>query len=213
MGRPKLNIVGLTFGRLSVKALSHVSERGYAMFSCVCVCGGEKILRGSALTSETKPVKSCGCLIIEGLVARSTKHGEAANGKPTPEWRAWNAMRARCGNPDHPAYKWYGARGIKVCDRWQSVESFIADMGRRPSAQHSLDRVDNDGNYEPSNCRWATNTQQTRNSRGKLPERTVREIKDRLSRGEAHQHVADIFGVNRSTVSKISRGERWSDVQ
>ena len=213
MMRPNLSIVGLTFGRLTVTALSHLNHRGHPMFVCVCACGGKKIIRGYNLTSKARPVNSCGCLIVEGLVARSTKHGEAINGKPTAEWRAWNAMRARCENPDHPAYKWYGARGIKVCDRWQSVESFIADTGRRPSAQHSLDRVDNDGNYEPSNCRWATNAQQTRNSRGKLPERTVREIKDRLSRGEAHQHVADIFGVNRSTVSKISRGERWSDVQ
>lgn len=87
----------------------------------------------------------------------------------TPEYRAWEAMRQRCLNPNNPKYPRYGGRGIKVCPRWRSFIGFLADMGKRPSAQHSLDRKDNDGNYEPDNCRWATRLEQDLNtSRSRL---------------------------------------------
>ena len=81
----------------------------------------------------------------------------------TPEYRVWSAMIQRCTNPNVPKFKNYGARGIRVCERWLSVECFLADMGRRPSDSHSLDRIDNDGDYMPGNCRWATDGQQRRN--------------------------------------------------
>ena len=89
-------------------------------------------------------------------------HGHAGK----PEYIAWCAMRKRCSNPGHPAYKHYGARGISVCDRWESdFPAFLADMGERTSPKHSLDRIDNDGNYEPGNCRWATKAEQMANRR------------------------------------------------
>lgn len=84
----------------------------------------------------------------------------------TPEWRAWRAMRARCYSPTHQVYDRYGGRGIRVCKRWRnSFENFFEDMGARPSPTHSLDRIDNEKGYTPSNCRWATEVNQQRNRR------------------------------------------------
>lgn len=91
-------------------------------------------------------------------------HGHAKGGK-SPEYRAWHAMRQRCYHPSQPHYSRYGGRGIVVCERWQVFANFLADMGLRPSPRHSLDRINNSGNYEPGNCRWATLVEQCRNRR------------------------------------------------
>ena len=92
-------------------------------------------------------------------------HGESLCGSNTVEYRAWCRMRARCNNPKQRDYRYYGARGIKVCERWNDYRNFLADMGRRPSPKLSLDRIDNDGHYEPGNCRWTTQSEQVRNQR------------------------------------------------
>jgi len=93
------------------------------------------------------------------------KHGHACGSAHSKTYCAWVDMRRRCEKSDHKAYKWYGARGISVCERWQKFPQFLADMGNAPSGS-SLDRINNDGNYEPGNCRWATAEQQSRNRRG-----------------------------------------------
>jgi hypothetical protein len=91
------------------------------------------------------------------------RHGHSPSGRPSREYITWSSMKSRCLNPRHFAYKWYGGRGITICKKWLLFEGFLADMGPRPSSAHSLDRVDTDGNYEPGNCRWATETQQQNN--------------------------------------------------
>jgi len=95
------------------------------------------------------------------------KHGES-HPKPTPEWLCWSSMISRCYVVKNHDYPWYGARGITVCDEWREYVNFLRDMGRRPSSKHSLDRIDNNGNYCKENCRWVTREQQMRNRRNTL---------------------------------------------
>lgn len=97
------------------------------------------------------------------ITAAKTRHGHAVGG-PSPEYRSWMQMAQRCANQKNPAFSRYGGRGIRVCDRWASFDNFIADMGPRPAGT-SIDRIDNDGGYEPGNCRWATTTEQARNQK------------------------------------------------
>lgn len=146
---------GQRFGRLV--ALHRVENRGKAqqwLFQCDC---GASVLRVISSVRHS-PSASCGCAAL-------TQNGLAG----TPEYLAWRAMRARCLNADNPYFHTYGGRGITICPRWiESFQNFYADMGPRTSPDHSLDRIDSNGNYEPSNCRWATWDEQVRNKRNRL---------------------------------------------
>ncbi len=129
-----------------------------------CECGRETLVRGERLRSGA--TRSCGCKKGEFVSQVHKTHGEAHHGKATPEYRAWGAMKSRCYYEKDVGYPDYGGRGIVVCERWlNSFEAFLADMGRRPSPEHSLERKDVNGNYEPGNCVWATLVEQGRNRR------------------------------------------------
>jgi len=163
------DITGQRFGRLLVKHCVGSDKKHQALWVCSCDCGNAFIACGFRLRSGI--VKSCGCLRREVSAARaritSRTHGHALKDNHTPEYDVWASMIYRCTNPNHPAWKYYGGRGISVCERWRhSFENFLSDMGFRPTDKHSIDRFpNNDGNYERSNCRWATMKEQAANRR------------------------------------------------
>lgn len=175
MGRPATELTGQVFGRLTVveraERPAHRRDRA-AFWHCVCTCGTEKIVCGQSLT--TGHSTSCGCrnreaasarykAISAGQAGKAVSHGHHLHGRPTPTYHSWLAMRKRCLYAAHPAFHRYGGRGITICARWRdSFAHFLADMGERPEGL-TLDRIDNDGNYEPGNCRWATPLEQRHN--------------------------------------------------
>ena len=151
--------VGSRFGRLvAVKKTtpqwSGKQSREAWLFHCDC--GNEKVIRGDSVCRGFS--QSCGCLQREA----TTKHGHYAGDMATPTYRSWSSMRSRCLTPSDEHFPAYGGRGISICARWNLFENFLADMGERPKGK-TLDRIDVNGDYKPSNCRWATATEQGRN--------------------------------------------------
>jgi hypothetical protein len=129
-----------------------------------CDCGHVQISVARSVVNGR--IQSCGCLNDELRLQRNTKHGCAGRGTKTPEYFIWRQMIQRCENPNDKSYRWYGGRGISVCQKWRaSFLSFLADVGLRPGQDLTIDRVDNDGNYEPGNVRWATWQEQASNKR------------------------------------------------
>lgn len=159
----KRNILGEKFGRLTVISELLSNKFNQAMWLCKCDCGNEIETSGNRLIMLQ--TRSCGCLSKQLIISRFTKHGQSPSTGTSPEYQAWTNMKIRCYDTSYIEYDNYGGRGIIVCDRWiNSFENFFADMGKKPSSKHSLDRYpNNDGNYELSNCRWATMHQQKRN--------------------------------------------------
>lgn len=170
-----LDLTNRRFARLIVvklDRLSGIGKRRRAYWNCRCDCGNEKSIRTDGLTSGV--IQSCGCLGIERRTAASalitvthgmTRGKRGSNCRPA-EYRAWSAMKNRCRNPNTARYEDWGGRGITVCDRWRdSFVNFYADLGPRPGPGYSIDRIKNDGNYEPGNCRWADPKTQRANRR------------------------------------------------
>lgn len=222
MGTRTIDLVGHQFGRLIVEAKAASKPNGssvVACWQCKCSCGSSVTVRGSSLRKgETN---SCGCLRLDRVREKLTKHGAAKKGKVSPEYAAYHAMKRRCSDPKNKEFKNYGARGIAVCSSWlhgdgalSGFEVFLSEMGEKPSAEHTVDRIDNDKGYSISNCRWATKTDQVRNRRNTVRDNSTTVAEIAVETGIAYHTLMDRWRagdrgqrLRRSTAEKHLRGE------
>lgn len=158
-----IDLTGKKYNRLTVISFDFRKGTDYN-WKCICDCGNITSVRANNLKGGT--TKSCGCFYNESRRTVSKKHGEANKSK---EYTSWLAMKRRCTDPNDKRYHDYGGRGIVICNQWlNSYETFLNDMGRAPSSDHSLDRVNVNGNYNPSNCKWSTAIEQQNNMRSNV---------------------------------------------
>lgn len=201
------DLTGQRFGRLTVLARDRSKKTGQARWLCRCDCGtlttvGSESLRGGR-------TKSCGCWRRESITWHHTTHGLAPRQNRPRAYSSWYNMLNRCTNEDFPQYKDWGGRGITVCERWLEFPNFLTDMGERPPGL-TLDRIDNNGNYEPGNCRWTTPHEQQMNTRVfKLTPEMLAEIKRLRATGLTIQAISEHVGLHWNTVSRaLSRKTR-----
>lgn len=200
------DLTGKRFGRLTVLGYIGNDKHENSVWLCACACGNVKEVLGHRLTSGR--TQNCGCRHTGWI------HGMGHS----PEYKAWYSAIQRCTRPTDSNYHNYGGRGIKVCRRWRdSFEAFYEDMGPRPSKEHSLDRIDNDGNYEPTNCRWATITEQGNNRRtnnlityqGRTMNIAQWSQVTGISISNLCKRIQAGWPVERALTEPVSRGKRW----
>lgn len=194
---PVKNLISQVFGRLTViSEAPRQGERQRVAWNCICICGSLKTALSSNLLSGN--VQSCGCLVKDGTLKGNYKHG--LHGSPL--YNIWKNMLDRCENENCSQYKWYGARGISVCDEWHDLEKFISDMGIRPHG-FQIDRNDNNGNYNPENCRWSSRQTQCNNRRTNT---------FLTCQGETHtvSEWSRLTGIGQSTILNRINRSKWT---
>lgn len=148
-----------------ISLASRTKKNSASFWLCKCECGNEKTVTARSLVGGH--VQSCGCLAREVLMDRCLAHGHSRRGAHTSTFSSWASMRGRCRNPTDDAWKWYGGRGITICERWDKFENFLADMGEKPKGK-TIDRVNNDLGYSKENCEWRTHKEQCNNRRSNV---------------------------------------------
>ena len=201
-----IDLTGARFGRWLVESRAENDKDGNARWNCVCDCGTRRVVSAHSLRRGRS--QSCGCLQRDIVKRNSTKHGCVSAAKDSAEYKlynVWRSMRGRCKTPTHQSYKDYGGRGISVCKVWDddfsTFYSWAIENGYAPGL--SLDRIDNNGNYSPSNCRWTNHTVQCNNTRNN----------HRITfNGETHtlKEWSDIVGISQETLSGRINRYGWS---
>lgn len=154
-----IDLSGKVFDRLTVLRKEGRDSHGRALWKCKCTCGTDLIVISANLRSGN--TGSCGCIRSRFAIPKESKSAET---RKSPTYISWASMWSRCTNSNRNTWKYYGGRGITVCNQWKRFDNFVDDMGERPAGK-SLDRINTNGNYEPNNCRWATASEQMRNRR------------------------------------------------
>jgi hypothetical protein len=198
---------GQRFGRLVVVDRAP-SRDGRRVYNCLCDCGTMAAILGSPLVNGR--TRSCGCLRRESTSSRMTTHGLSR--KFSGEYAAWKSMNKRYYKPYFIGYSNYGGRGIHVCQRWRnSFQKFFNDVGPKPSAKHSLDRVDNNGDYAPGNCRWATRLEQAQNTRSNVTSlKEAENIRTQYALGGVtKRELCWQYGLAEQTIYRIVENLSW----
>jgi len=194
--------IGKRYGRLTVVEFSHYKElkKGtLKIYKCMCDCGKQCCISRTSL--RVGNTKSCGCLQQDMASSSSTKHGLA---RKCPEYTSWMQMKARCLNAKHKSWPWYGGRGITIANEWiDDFKLFFSYVGPKPSPKHSIDRINNNGNYEPGNVRWATSSAQNSNKRSNR-------IISFNGKSQTLSQWARDLGINQATLGERIDERGWS---
>lgn len=222
-------LIGKTFNRLTILStpVRNKTDKSVKTYvDCLCTCGVQKSIDFHTVMLGT--TQSCGCLqkeiaaeigkksskeVAAAIGKLNTKHGNCRRSGQTREYNSWLNMKQRCYNAANNRYYSHGGRGITVCSRWKdSFENFLEDMGPAPSKSHTVDRINNDGNYEPGNCRWATPSEQARNRRSSIPLEVAKEVRSLKSNSDLSvKQIAAQLGVKINTVRRVLEDFEYYD--